>query len=232
VPTAAPNRQPPAGPVRGQTSGQVSPPEPQPGHRAESPYPGPPPQSQERLLESRSPYAPRGGEADKPGGWNEFKEFIKRQDAALCAKIESGQCLACGEGGLRLGFAKGYLFLDDVEAGRAAIESLAARFFGRSTALAIETLTTENGQANGAANGNGATARAKTLRLQEIRREALSHPLVQKIIDVFPGAEVKDIRPREAAPQATAAATPLPDEAYQPPTEGESEPVADEPDDD
>ena len=49
---------------------------------------------------------------------------------------------------------------------------------------------------------------AKNHRLQEIRREALSHPLVLKVLDVFPRAEVRDVRLREVpAPAAPASSS-------------------------
>ena len=133
------------------------------------------------------------------GRWSDFKDFVKRQDAALCAKIESAQCLACEEGRLRIGFAKGYLFRDDVDAGKTALEALAGQFFRRETLLQIETLAPENiDPAQGYPNGNGPNGRAaKNHRLQEIKREALSHPLVLKVLDVFPRAEVREVRLRE-----------------------------------
>ena len=140
---------------------------------------------------------------------------MKRKDAALCAKIESAQLQAVEEGRLRIGFAKGYIFRDDVEAGKTALEDLARQFFGRETILEIETLEPETtGPANVNNNGNGPAARAaKNHRLQEIRREALSHPLVQKVLDVFPHAEVRDVRLREAPAPAAVPASPLSYEA-------------------
>ena len=84
------------------------------------------------------------GSAATPGGrWNDFKDFVKRQDAALSAKIESAQCLTCEEGRLRIGFLKGYLFRDDVDARKTALETLAGQFFRRETLLQIETLAPE-----------------------------------------------------------------------------------------
>ena len=154
---------------------------------------------------------------------------MKRQDAALSAKIESAKLISCAEGCLRIGFVKGYLFRDDVDAGKAAIESLAGQFFGRETLLEIETLAPE--EAGQGQNGNGPNGRAaKNHRIQEIRREALSHPLVMKVLDVFPRAEVRDVRLREAAAPETAAAPrrSMPDEYEPPPSEEASAPPEDE----
>ena len=184
----------------------------------------------EQLLEERAGYR-TGSAATSPGRWNDFKDFVKRKDAALCAKIESAQLKAAEEGRLRIGFAKGYIFRDDVEAGKTALEDLARQFFGRETILEIETLEPEAaGPANANYNGNGLTGRAaKNHRLQEIRREALSHPLVQKVLDVFPHAEVRDVRLREAPASAAVPALPLSYEADLPlPEESPDLPPEDE----
>ncbi|MBU2227961.1 MAG: DNA polymerase III subunit gamma/tau, partial [Proteobacteria bacterium] len=166
------------------------------------------------LSEERAPYGGNG--ADSPnGGWEGYKAFLKRNDAALSAKIESGKCLACGEGLIRIGFPKGYIFLDDVVGRKAELCKHCRQFFGRETVVEIDTLSPEEvGPAN---NGNGNGRAAKNRMLQEVRREALSHPLVRKVLDVFPGAEVREVRLREmAAPGAAPAATPLPDEELSP----------------
>ena len=83
--------------------------------------------------------------------------------------------------------------------GRRALETLARQFFRRETLLQIETLAPETiDPAQSNPNGNGPNGRAaKNHRLQEIRREALSHPLVLKVLDVFPRAEVREVRLRE-----------------------------------
>ena len=117
--------------------------------------------------------------------WRALERFQGLCEAAGCGPLcedESAHCLACEEGRLRIGFAKGYLFRDDVDAGKTALETLARQFFRQETALEIETLAPETAcpvQNNN--NGNGPNGRAaKNHRLQEIRREALSHPLVLK----------------------------------------------------
>ncbi|MHB9096292.1 MAG: DNA polymerase III subunit gamma/tau [Syntrophales bacterium] len=179
-----------------------------------------------QLAEGRAEYG-IGGSAAPGRGWAEFIAYVKRQDAALCAKLESAKLIACGEGRLRIGFVKGYLFRDDVDAGKAAIESLAGRFFGRETLLEIDTLAPED--ADQGQNGNGLNGRAaKNHRVREIRREALSHPLVMKVLDVFPRAEVRDVRLREAAAPETAAAPSLVPDEYEPPPSDELTPPDDE----
>ncbi len=147
--------------------------------------------------EERAPY--RSGDGTGGGGipgkdWQGYRAFLKRQDPALSAKIESGKCLCCEPGLLKIGFEKGYFFLDDVVGRKAALAEHGRQFFGRETVLSIETLAPEAGVSANGGNGNGNGRAAKNQRIQEIRREALSHPLVRKILDTFPGAEVRDVK--------------------------------------
>ncbi len=157
--------------------------------------------------------AETGGGKPPDGEWQGFKEFVKRQDPALCAKLESGKCLCCEEGRLRIGFEKGYLFLDDVLRRQTDLGEYGRRFFRRETALEIQALAPDAAGSttprNGNGNGNGRAA--KNHRIQEIRREALFHPLVRKILDAFPGAEVRDVKVIEAtAPAAAVTRQPVP----------------------
>ena len=157
--------------------------------------------------------AETGGGKPPDGEWQGFKEFVKRQDPALCAKLDSGKCLCCEEGRLRIGFEKGYLFFDDVVGRKAELAEYGRRFFRRETALEIQALAPEatgsTTPRNGNGNGNGRAA--KNHRIQEIRREALSHPLVRKILDAFPGAEVREVKVIKAtAPAAASTRQPVP----------------------
>jgi len=184
------------------------------GRRTANPMPLNEAAPRQQLSEERASYR-TGGAAASPGRWNDFKDFVKQKDAALGAKIESAKLQAVEEGRLRIGFAKGYIFRDDVEAGKTALENLARQFFGRETTLEIKTLEPETADpANINQNGNGPAARAvRNHKLQEIRREALSHPLVQKVLDVFPHAEVRDVKLRETPVSAAVPVFPLSDDA-------------------
>ncbi len=129
--------------------------------------------------------APQGTE-DR---WDEFKQFVKRRSQPLWAKIEPGRMIGFVDGTLRLGFPRGYLFLDffDEKPQREKLEAMAREFFGRPVTLAVETI--ENGPAEtGGPNPN---------RANHIRREALNHPLLQKVMDVFEGAEVQEVIVKE-----------------------------------
>jgi DNA polymerase-3 subunit gamma/tau len=137
------------------------------------------------------------------GSWEGFKEFIKRQDPALFAKLAPGTCLCCKEAALRIGFEKGYLFFDDLVKRQPELAELCSRYFGRRTVLEIEVQIPEAGSPH-CRNGNGNGRTARNQRIQEIRREALSHPLVRKILDTFPNAEVRDVKVIEKASPAQA----------------------------
>jgi DNA polymerase III subunit gamma/tau len=167
------------------------------------------------LSEQRNEYG-AGKTPVQGAGWEEFKAFLKRKDPALSAKIEPAKCLLCEAGRIRLGFYrdsfnKEYIFLNDVKDKQQELATIAGQFFRCETALEIESLAPENGGRG--SNGNELNGRAaEKVRLQEIRREALSHPLVQKVLDVFPGAEVRDVRVRQkAATEAPAAPSYPPD---------------------
>jgi DNA polymerase-3 subunit gamma/tau len=181
--------------------------------------------------------APGGGapSGNPAAQWTAFKAFVQRQDPILCSKIEPAQCLHCSEGALKIGLPQDYLFLDDVTARKADLADLGRQFFLRETVLEIARLAPEaNGGPNGGAPGNGNGRMARNLRNQEIRREALSHPLVRKVLDVFPGAEVRDVKVIEAAPPPPGAvrATPPPEEAELQETEEPPPPEPEENDDD
>ncbi len=122
--------------------------------------------------------------------WTEFKQFVKRKNQPLWAKIEPGKLLGFGDGTLRVGFPKGYLFLDfiDEKPQRERIEEMAREFFRQPVTLLVETVENGPGEANGAAR-NGPNQN----RANHVRREALNHPLLQKVMDVFEGAEVQEV---------------------------------------
>ena len=136
---------------------------------------------------------PGGKEKAGAGGWNDLKAFLRQKEPALSAKLESGQCLYLAEGVLRIGFEKGYLFFDDVLARKDNLADYCGQFFGRETRLEIESIGAAGGEK--ALNGNGKAA--KNNENKEICKESLSHPLFQKILDIFPGAVVREAKVRE-----------------------------------
>ena len=129
--------------------------------------------------------APQGSDE----AWTEFKQFVKRKNQPLWAKVEPGVLLGFGDGTLRIGFPKGYLFLDffDEKPQRERIEEMAREFYRQPVTLIVETVENGPREANGTAR-NGSN---------HVRREALNHPLLQKVMDVFEGAEVQEVIVKE-----------------------------------
>ncbi len=132
--------------------------------------------------------------ADSEDRWTEFKLFVKRRNQPLWAKIDPGRLIGFVDGTLRLGFPKGYLFLDffDEKPQREKLEDMAREFFGQPVSLAVETVDNGPGEANGASRNAPNQNRAN-----HVRREALNHPLLQKVMDVFEGAEVQEVIVKE-----------------------------------
>ncbi len=69
---------------------------------------------------------------------------------------------------------------------------MAREFFSQTVTLSVETIDNGPGEASGPAR-NGPNQN----RANQIRREALNHPLLQKVMDVFEGAEVQEVIVKE-----------------------------------
>ena len=130
--------------------------------------------------------------ADLAALCNNFKIFLKRENPLLAAKMDSAEFLSCGKGNLELGFPKEYIFLDDIseKSQREKLEQAASKFLQEEIAVKIREVQTEKAVENG---GNG---RSKTLAINDIKREAMNHPLLQKVLSEFAGAEIIEIKAR------------------------------------
>jgi DNA polymerase-3 subunit gamma/tau len=126
--------------------------------------------------------------------WGEFLQFVKRKSQPLWAKVEPGKFLGINDGNLKIGFPKGYLFLDffHEKPQREKFEEMAREFFGQPVTLSVETFENGPSEAGGQARNGPNQSRAN-----QVRREALNHPLLQKVMDVFEGAEVKEVIVKE-----------------------------------
>jgi hypothetical protein len=134
------------------------------------------------------------GNEDPETLWDIYKNFVKTTSHPLWSKIDAGKVLGCDKGFLKIGFRKDYIFLDEIK--KQQQEKLSALFvecFGGAIDLRIEGLDAEEGENRSAESRNG--------RIQEIKREALNQPLLQTILDVFEGAEVKEVIPLEEKPK-------------------------------
>jgi len=91
---------------------------------------------------------------------------------------------------LRIGFQRGYIFLDDIneKSQRARLLEITRDFFKKDVSVDIETTEPDPESASSNAGGNGRNGRNS-----EIRRQALNQPLLQKVLDMFEGAEVREV---------------------------------------
>ena len=131
-------------------------------------------------------------ESKKSGDiWEDYKTFVKRQSYPLWSKIEPGMFLDYENKCLRIGFHKDYIFLDDIKekSQNERLTEISKSYFGEDVTVKIESLDIEpqnrlHQSVNGSANNN---------RINDIKRDALNHPLLQKVLDVFDGAVVREV---------------------------------------
>ena len=129
--------------------------------------------------------------------WEDYRSFLKKKSPLLWSKIEPGKWLGFEKGRLRIGFQKGYIFLDDIneKAQKARLLEITRDYFKKDVPVDIEILKAdpENAPPNPAGS-------AKNGRINDIRRQALNQPLLQKVLDMFDGAEVREVIPRNNHP--------------------------------
>ncbi|MBW2558259.1 MAG: DNA polymerase III subunit gamma/tau [Deltaproteobacteria bacterium] len=132
-------------------------------------------------------------EADEVKGgdglWQDLKSFIKEKNPPLSSKIGSGEFVSYEDDCLQIGFPRGYVFLEDIKSAPQMnlLTQMAVEFLGKSVTIDIKLL-------EGDAHNTGNTASKTASTRNNIKNEALRHPLVQKIVDVFEGAEIIDVR--------------------------------------
>ncbi len=127
--------------------------------------------------------------------WERCKSLLKKTHPILFSKISSGIFMGLDRGSLRIGFPGNYIFLDDVKSQEnltAMVES-ASRFFPGCKNVRIETIATQQPE-NTTGSSNEASGANK---MNALRREALNHPALLKIMDTFGAAEIREIIPRK-----------------------------------
>ena len=135
--------------------------------------------------------------ADAKGdqSWEGFKAFVKQSNPPLWSKLDPGQMLSRENDRLTVGFPKTYVFFEDIEKHQKEALSKLARNYFQCPELQIKIEAQHNdstGNNGKMANGNG-----KAQLISDIRQEALKHPLVQKVMDIFENAEIRDVIPRQ-----------------------------------
>jgi len=118
-----------------------------------------------------------------------FKSFIKKESHPLWAKIDSAEIVSYENDCLTLGFPKNYIFLEEIKTTqKEKMEQIARDFFQKNVAVKIATLDAENG------NVNGNNGRKQANGLNDIKREAMNQPLLQKIMDELSDAKIVEIK--------------------------------------
>ena len=124
------------------------------------------------------------------GSWEQFKETVKKTRFPLWSKIEPGIFMGVEKGILRISLPENCIFLIS-GADKETLLEQARAFFKPQQIGSIELLVSA---ANKTESGNSSAANARNNN--DIRREALNHPAVQKVINLFEGAEVREVIPK------------------------------------
>jgi DNA polymerase-3 subunit gamma/tau len=145
--------------------------------------------SPSQVREDKQAY--RAADSSPEQRWADYKAQVKKQNPGLGSNIEQGVFVSHADKALTVGFPVGFAFdyvreRDHLE----RLEELARPFFGDQVTLKFEIIKSDPGDRVGKLNG---AARNN----HDLRQEAMNHPLLQKAIDLFEGAEVREIIPRK-----------------------------------
>jgi DNA polymerase-3 subunit gamma/tau len=148
------------------------------------------------------PEEPRPGEPEtagpEPGSpladgepeqlWEGLKQYVKDRSYPLWSKIEPGRVRSAEDRNIVVGFPTDYVFLEDLQLQKSRLQELADAYFGGQVKVRLEATAPE------AAPVNGSREREQNGRKNQNRQEALNSPVLQKVLDLFEGAEVREIR--------------------------------------
>jgi DNA polymerase-3 subunit gamma/tau len=161
---------------------------------AEPPPPAaePPPPAEPAAPEAPAAEAAPGAGLDGQAAWEPLVAHVSRQRPSLGSFLNHARLRRLDAETLVIALEPGSFFYDQLRAerNRAELQQLAAGFLGRPVQLSVEPLSDEDGPSLAEAK----ESRARQMQ-QEMRRQALEHPMVQEAIRVF-GAEVEAVRPR------------------------------------
>ncbi|HQM46393.1 MAG TPA: DNA polymerase III subunit gamma/tau [Smithellaceae bacterium] len=139
-----------------------------------------------------SPASAPAKQIARPASGEDLKIFIKRENPPLGAKMNAAEILSLENGCLTLGFPEGYIFLDNLmeKSQKDELTRIAELYYSQKVSLKFQTLAALKTVGNGvlASENRGSS-------LSEIKHEAMSSPLVQKVLDAFEGAELVEIKP-------------------------------------
>jgi DNA polymerase-3 subunit gamma/tau len=123
--------------------------------------------------------------------WANYKNFVKKKSPLLWSKIEPGTFLGFKGKCLEIGFPEGYIFLEDIaeKSQMDRLVDISREFLRDEIQILIQALKSDAEENNRNHNSGINNGRKKN----NIKNEALKHPLVQKVMDVFEGAELQDV---------------------------------------
>ncbi|MEE9935246.1 MAG: DNA polymerase III subunit gamma/tau [Deltaproteobacteria bacterium] len=146
----------------------------------------PAPPAVSRPAEPPAAQTPRSPTKPAPG--EDLKSFIKRTNPPLGAKTAPAEILGPENGALTLAFPAGYVFLDTLmeKPQKEELERIAGIYYSQTITLAIKAVNAPRAAGPRSARGNA---------MNEIKREAITSPLFQKVLAEFEGAELVEIKP-------------------------------------
>ena len=115
---------------------------------------------------------------------------MKKKNTLLWSKIEPGTLVGYKNKCLELGFPEGYIFYDNLmeKTQMDHLTALSREFFKDEVTVHIALVEQDQQDPHGTA-----ASRSKNKKNNDVRNEALNHPLVQKVMDVFDGAELHEV---------------------------------------
>jgi len=139
-----------------------------------------------KTVKTESGYA-AGKTSPGRDSWEIFKETVKRESFPLWSKLDAGKLVSHDNGRLRISFPKGYIFLEflNEKENKDNLMRIAAGCFGEDI-KDLELIEDENGSPNN-------VAAEQNKNNYDIKREAVNHPLVQKVMGLFEGAEIREV---------------------------------------
>ncbi|MEA3465200.1 MAG: DNA polymerase III subunit gamma/tau [Thermodesulfobacteriota bacterium] len=126
-------------------------------------------------------------------GWLEFVQFVKIERPRIGSLLEHGSLLALELPLLRVGFTpESFMMqqLSDAET-KERLNDIAKQFFGQDVQVKIESLSVKK---EAPLSLVAAEEKRESDRGRRLRKDALSHPMVKKAVDVFSG-EIEKITP-------------------------------------
>ncbi|MEA2014332.1 MAG: hypothetical protein U9N38_03385, partial [Thermodesulfobacteriota bacterium] len=150
---------------------------------------GPTPQTHADPKQTAVPVSAGYEETPVENLWQGLKGFINKKNPPLSSKVGCGEFLSYEDDCLTIGFPKDYVFMDDIKSAPQMdmLTQMAAEFLGRDITIDIKS------QDSDARDPNNTVSNTAGM-INNTKNEALRHPLVQKVMDVFEGAEIVDVR--------------------------------------